>query len=94
MYFQKTVIKTSFYYGGELGFANMFNYLSASGFNKITGKEAFEDDVMNSKWGAHDEAVLNLQLSDLRTAKQPFFSTLLTLSTHEPFEVSCANTIQ
>jgi phosphoglycerol transferase MdoB-like AlkP superfamily enzyme len=42
---------------------------------------------MNSKWGAHDEAVLNLQLSDLRTAKQPFFSTLLTLSTHEPFEV-------
>ncbi len=85
--FSKDGYQTSFYYGGELGFANMFNYLSATGFNKITGKEAFDDDVMNSKWGAHDEAVLNFQLSDLRTAKQPFFSTLLTLSTHEPFEV-------
>lgn len=79
--------QTSFYYGGELGFANMFNYLSATGFKKITGKEAFDDNVMNSKWGAHDEAVLNRQLGDLKTSQQPFFSALLTLSTHEPFEV-------
>lgn len=85
--FNENGYQTSFYYGGELGFANMYNYLSATGFETITGKEAFEDDEMNSKWGAHDEAVLDRQLSDLKTAQQPFFSTLLTLSTHEPFEV-------
>ncbi|MBP9083246.1 MAG: sulfatase-like hydrolase/transferase [Bacteroidia bacterium] len=85
--FNENGYQTSFYYGGELGFANMYNYLSVTGFKTITGKEAFEDDVMNSKWGAHDEAVLDLQLSDLKKAQQPFFSTLLTLSTHEPFEV-------
>lgn len=85
--FNENGYQTSFYYGGELGFANMYNYLSVTGFKTITGKEAFEDDVMNSKWGAHDEAVLDRQLSDLKKAQQPFFSTLLTLSTHEPFEV-------
>ncbi|MBK9046336.1 MAG: sulfatase-like hydrolase/transferase [Bacteroidetes bacterium] len=85
--FNENGYQTSFYYGGELGFANMYNYLSVTGFETITGKEAFEDDVMNSKWGAHDEAVLDRQLSDLKKAQQPFFSTLLTLSTHEPFEV-------
>ena len=42
---------------------------------------------MNSKWGAHDHIVLNRLMRDLDNQKQPFFSTLFTLSSHEPFEV-------
>lgn len=78
---------SSFFYGGELGFANMNSYLSAQGFQSITGKDAFESEAMNSKWGAHDGIVLNHQLEQLNQTKEPFFSVLLTLSTHEPFEV-------
>lgn len=77
----------SFYYGGELGFNNMNSYLLQAGFKKRTGKDFFKNNEMNSKWGAHDEFVLAKQLNDLNNEKEPFFSVLLTLSSHEPFEV-------
>ncbi|HEX5003533.1 MAG TPA: LTA synthase family protein, partial [Bacteroidia bacterium] len=85
--FKNAGYKTSFYYGGELGFANMNSYLTAAGFDYITGKDKYPSDAMNSKWGAHDGIVLQQQALELDTTNQPFFSFLLTLSTHEPFEV-------
>jgi phosphoglycerol transferase MdoB-like AlkP superfamily enzyme len=78
---------TSFYYGGEVEFANMKSYLLNCGFSNITDKNSFRADQYNSKWGVHDGPVFDRQLSGLRKEKHPFFSTLLTLSTHEPFEV-------
>lgn len=84
---KKNGYATSFYYGGELGFANMNSYLVSSGFEKIISINDFESNQYNSKWGAHDQFVFDKQLLDLNNEKQPFFSTLLTLSTHEPFEV-------
>ncbi len=78
---------TSFYYGGESGFVNMKNYLIQSGIKTIVDKESFEGEQLNSKWGAHDEFVFERQLKDLRNTQEPFCSVLLTLSSHEPFEV-------
>jgi len=79
--------QTSFLYGGELEFANMRSYLLQGGFKTIIGKEAFAGSDMNSKWGAHDGIVLNKELEVIQGLKAPFFSMILTLSTHEPFEV-------
>lgn len=79
---------TSFYYGGEIEFANMKSYLVNSRFEKIIDKKNFSGNQLNSKWGAHDEYVLQKQLEDLKTEQKPFFSCVLTLSTHEPFEVT------
>lgn len=84
---KKAGYKTSFYYGGELGFANMNTYLLNGEFNQITGKDEFNKSEMNSKWGAHDEFIFKKLLDDNRSKVAPFFSMLLTLSTHEPFEV-------
>jgi len=78
---------SSFFYGGEIGFANMKSYLVGSHFTTIVDKACFKKNQLNSKWGAHDQYVLEKQLSDLRNTPEPFFSVLLTLSTHEPFEV-------
>lgn len=78
---------TSFYYGGETEFANMKTYFLQQGFNTIVDKNAFDEADMNSKWGAHDHIVLNKLLDDMDKQKQPFFTTLFTLSSHEPFEV-------
>ncbi|MFM7078430.1 MAG: LTA synthase family protein, partial [Bacteroidota bacterium] len=75
-----------FYYGGELGFANMNNYLLQSGFEKRIDIDDFEKDQLNSKWGAHDQFVFDRMLNDLNKSREPFFSVMLTLSTHEPFE--------
>lgn len=85
--FKNAGYTTSFYYGGETGFANMNTYLVSSGFENITSIREFESNKLNSKWGAHDEFVLLKQADDLNKSSSPFFSTLLTLSTHEPFEV-------
>jgi phosphoglycerol transferase MdoB-like AlkP superfamily enzyme len=79
---------SSFYYGGEIEFANMKTYLSNTRFQKIIDKKDFPADELNSKWGAHDEFVLKKQVHDLSSEKTPFISTVLTLSTHEPFEVT------
>jgi len=85
--FKKEGYSNSFFYGGELGFANMNSYLLTSGFEKVTGKADYPNETMNSKWGAHDEYILDAQINFLNKNPQPFFSALLTLSTHEPFEV-------
>jgi phosphoglycerol transferase MdoB-like AlkP superfamily enzyme len=85
--------QTSFYYGGETEFANMKSYFLQQGFNRIVDKDEFESRDMNSKWGAHDHVVFNRLMHDLDREKQPFFSTIFTLSSHEPFEVPAKTVI-
>ncbi|HET8962994.1 MAG TPA: sulfatase-like hydrolase/transferase [Chitinophagales bacterium] len=79
---------SSFYYGGEIEFANMKSYLVKTGIEKIVEKGDFPASQLNSKWGAHDEFVLQKQLNAIGSQRRPFFSVVLTLSTHEPFEVT------
>ncbi len=78
---------TAFYYGGELAFANLRSYLSFGDWQHTTSLEAFSGAELNSKWGAHDGVVAKRMLKDLDTLQQPFFTTLLTLSSHEPFDL-------
>lgn len=78
---------TSFFYGGESEFFNFRSYLLNSGCEKIMDKKHFSSSQMNSKWGAHDGYVFEKQIENLYQEPQPFFSTLLTLSLHEPFEI-------
>jgi len=85
--FKKDNYSTSFYYGGEMEFANIKSYLFHCGFEKLTGIEAFDKKEQNSKWGAHDDVVLKRLLDDSKSFKEPFFTTLFTLSSHEPFEI-------
>lgn len=78
---------TSFFYGGDIGFANMKAFIVQQGFAYVSDKNNYDEKDHNSKWGAHDGKVLESQLRYLNSSPQPFFSGLLTLSTHEPFEV-------
>lgn len=82
----------SFIYGGELGFANMHSFLTHAGFKNITGKDDFRAAQMNSKWGAHDEYIFQKAIERAEQSRAPFFEMILTLSTHEPFEVPGAET--
>ena len=80
----------SFYYGGELGFANMKAYLLQSGISELHDKSSYTKDEMNAKWGAHDEFVFRKQAKEAGEKEQPFFSVILSLSSHEPFQVPMA----
>ena len=85
---------TSFYYGGELEFANIKSYLLNSKFDRLIGKDSFAPEDWNSKWGAHDHVVLDKFIDDIDKESKPFFSVIFTLSSHEPFEVPMQTEIE
>ncbi|MEY4931332.1 MAG: hypothetical protein RI909_2056, partial [Bacteroidota bacterium] len=84
---EKLGYHTSFVYGGDIGFANMESYLTNAGFGNITSDDDFDSNIDNSKWGVADHYVFNQLLDECDTAKNPFFKVMLSLSSHEPFEV-------
>jgi phosphoglycerol transferase MdoB-like AlkP superfamily enzyme len=79
--------KTSFWYGGDINFANLDTYLTESGFRQKITKKDFSPEECKSKWGAHDEILLDRLQDSLPGFRQPFACAVLTLSSHEPFEV-------
>lgn len=81
---------TSFFYGGESEFDNYKAFLLSHSFQQLVDKNSFDKKDMNSKWGAYDALVFNRQLQSLNQTKQPFFSTILSLTNHEPFELPTA----
>lgn len=82
---------TSFYYGGESEFFNIKSYILSHGYKTLVDKHSFKAKDMNSKWGTYDEKVFSKQMKDMDTVKKPFFSTILTLTNHEPFELPVKN---
>lgn len=92
--FQESGYHTSFHYGGELEFANMKAYLLQGKFNQFVTISDFDKKDQNSKWGAHDGVVGKRLIDDINHSAQPFFSTWLTLSSHEPYEIPTTPILQ
>nr|WP_121272244.1 LTA synthase family protein [Pedobacter schmidteae] len=83
----KNGYKTSFFYGGESEFDNYKAFILSHDYQKLVDKNNFSGTEMKSRWGKFDEVVFARQLADLNKEKQPFFSTLLTLTNHEPYDL-------
>jgi phosphoglycerol transferase MdoB-like AlkP superfamily enzyme len=79
--------KTSFWYGGDLDFSNFNSYITTAGFRQKITKNDFDPEFYDSKWGVHDGTLLTRLFDSISAAKQPFGYGVLTLSSHEPFEV-------
>lgn len=75
-----------FFYGGDIDFTNMRGYLLETGFTSAEGSERFAGSRRKSSWGAPD-AYTMLPSVVCNTPDTPFFHVLLTLSSHEPWEV-------
>ena len=41
----------------------------------------------NSKWGVHDHVLFSKLRDSMKSVKEPFLNVVLTLSSHEPFDV-------
>ncbi|HEY8935953.1 MAG TPA: sulfatase-like hydrolase/transferase, partial [Cyclobacteriaceae bacterium] len=78
---------SSFIYGGDVDFANFRSYLTNCQFEHITSVDDFPEELYTSKWGVHDHYVFNRALVECDTSKGPFFKVMLSLSSHEPFDV-------
>ncbi|MBQ0155001.1 MAG: sulfatase-like hydrolase/transferase [Bacteroidales bacterium] len=81
--------KNSFYYGGDINFTNMNSFLVMSGYEKIICDANFSKDQKQSKWGAYDHVLFDYVANDFEKGEfeDGFFCTVLSSSSHEPFEV-------
>jgi hypothetical protein len=79
--------RSTFYYGGDPEFTNFKSFALQAGFDSLVTKSAFAPAERHSSWGADDHVVLGRALADMGRMPRPFFVTLFTLSSHEPFTV-------
>ena len=81
---------TSFMYGGDLNFTNTASYLYGTGIDRLIWQKDLHFDAPTSKWGYADDVVMEAftehVLAEADNAS-PFFAAMLTLSSHEPFDV-------
>ena len=80
---------TTVTFGGDIDYTNMRMYFMETGFTEVNGGEAFPSELYSSAWGVPDEYVLTPDVlipSHCKTHSK-FFSAVLTLSSHEPWEV-------
>ncbi len=83
---------SKFFYGGDLSFANMEFYLKANGFKQLVGLNQMSQSIENKgKWGIHDSMMLQYVAKQLAENHNPYFATILTLSTHEPYDLASSS---
>lgn len=81
---------TDFVYGGDINFTNMKSYLLSKGYQKLTADTDFSmAEQASNAWGVNDDITAAWLLNRLkeRTDENRWFTTYLTLSSHEPFDV-------
>jgi phosphoglycerol transferase MdoB-like AlkP superfamily enzyme len=78
---------TSFFYGGELTFANIGVWLTNERFDHIFSEKDLSSSEKTQRWGADDRLLLQRAAGAINQLKPPFFATALTLSLHPPFDV-------
>ena len=81
---------TSVYYGGDIDFTNMRSFFYSSGYDTVIGQDALSFEEPMAQWGYDDRLMANYfadKVLEQAEKQQPFFMTLLTLSSHEPFDV-------
>lgn len=79
---------TSFFHGAFNGSQNFDQYCKVAGFEKYYGKneyKPYEDKVFDGKWGIFDEPFLQFFCDEISTFKEPFFTSVFTISSHQPF---------
>ena len=80
---------STFIYGGDINFTNMRGYLYSTGYKTIVADNDFTPlERSTHQWGAGDDITFNRLYDTVMAQKSsPWHITLLTLSSHEPWEV-------
>jgi len=78
---------TSFLFGGQLRYGNLTAYMYGNGFGTI---QEHSDIALSSDksgvLGYHDEFMLEYLKERTTALKEPFFSSMFTLSSHSPYD--------
>jgi Phosphoglycerol transferase and related proteins, alkaline phosphatase superfamily len=77
---------SSFYFGGQLNYGNILSFLKYLGFDNIVEGKDIKGAYKKGKLGIHDSDMMPWYAKQLDSEKQPFFSTVFTLSSHSPYD--------
>ena len=79
---------TSFFHGAANGSMGFLGFSSILGFDHYYGRSEFNNDSeYDGSWGIWDEPFLQFMKNELDKKKKPFFSTIFTVSSHEPYVI-------
>lgn len=86
--------ETAFFHGAERGSMGFMAFARATKFQHYYGREDFEADPRtlgaaeyDNHWGIWDEPFLQYFCTKMDDMKQPFMTTLFTLSSHHPYNI-------
>lgn len=76
---------STYWYSGDLEFANTRAYLAAMGFDRLHDEHTVPMR-RRTRWGAFDEDLFAFHLRESGASSRPFFHVIMTATSHEPFE--------
>lgn len=78
--------QTAFFHGAFNGSQNFDQYCKVAGFDKYFGKDEYVGpNAFDGRWGIFDEEFMQFFSTKINEFKQPFFSTIFTISSHNPY---------
>ncbi|MFM6983330.1 MAG: LTA synthase family protein [Chitinophagaceae bacterium] len=79
----------SFYYGARNGSMGFDNFLKISGNIQYYGLDEYPEPEkdFDGHWGIWDEPYLQYFATQLTKKHEPFFSSVFTLSSHDPYQI-------
>lgn len=79
---------TSFFHGGKNGTMGFDKFTKIAGFKEYYGKDEYPTDKdYDGNWGIYDEEYLQYFSTKLSEFKEPFFTSVFTLTSHHPYEI-------
>lgn len=82
---------TTFFHGGHNGTMYFDTFTLSAGYQKYFGFNEYPDkNHDDGTWGIFDGPFLDWMIQKLNEEKQPFHSTIFTLSSHQPYKVPTA----
>ena len=79
---------TAFYHGGSNGTMSFEAFTKIAGFDKYVGRNEYaNEEDFDGKWGIFDEEFLQFAAESLNQTREPFFTTIFTLSSHHPYTI-------
>jgi phosphoglycerol transferase MdoB-like AlkP superfamily enzyme len=85
---KKQGYSTSFFHGAFNGSQNFDQYCKVAGFDQYYGKNEYVGPpAFDGVWGIFDEDYMQFFNRKLTSFKEPFFSTLFSISSHNPYTV-------
>lgn len=77
-----------FFHGGTNGTLNFNSFADLAGYDKYFGRTEYNNDKdYDGQWGIWDEPFLQRTAKEMNQLKQPFFTSIFTLSSHNPYRV-------